>query len=86
MQSLSEWCQGFLLGFSQSISRNKGVLPEDVEELLSDFVEITRIDMESTGDDEEDENALMEIEEYIRIGVIFIMETLHPRVSAPGLQ
>jgi yecA family protein len=86
MESISEWCQGFLLGFSHNYQRNKGDLPEEIEELLADFVEITKVDLESTGDEEEDENALMEIEEYIRVGVVFIMESLHPRVSSPGLQ
>lgn len=86
MQAISEWCQGFLLGFSQNEVRNRGELPNDVEELMADFVEITRIELETGEDAEEDENALMEIEEYVRMGVIYIMESLHPRVAVTSLQ
>ena len=86
MQAISEWCQGFLLGFSHNEARNRAELPTDVEELLADFVEITRIELETGEDPEEDENALMEIEEYVRMGVIYIMESLHPRVAVTSLQ
>ncbi len=87
IMALSEWCQGFLLGFSmRSLDTIEGESREEIEALLEDFVEVTRIDAEVSEDDNEDEESLIEIEEYIRMGVIFIFTSLNPVAGSDRLQ
>ncbi len=87
IQALSEWCQGFLLGFSmRDLDSLQGDSREEIEALLEDFIEVTRIDAEVGEDENEDEESLVEIEEYIRMGVIFIFTSLHPVAGSDRLQ
>lgn len=87
INTMSEWCQGFLLGFSMcSLDSVTGEIREEIEALLEDFIEVTRIDAESGEDDNDDESSLVEIEEYLRMGVIFIFTSLHPIVTTDRLQ
>jgi len=87
MDMLSEWCQGFMLGFSsRSLDELDGEVGEEITGLIEDFIEITRIDLESFDDPEEDENSFFEITEYIRMGVIFIFTNLQPVTTSPRLQ
>jgi len=84
---LSEWVQGFLLGFSiRSLDDLHDELKEEIEGLLEDFVEITRLDMSPGEDENEDESACMEIEEYIRMSAMFIFMSLQPAASSNRLQ
>lgn len=55
-------------------------LPDDTLELLSDFTAISRAAAE---DDENDEAALVELEEYVRMGALLIFEELQPASPAP---
>ena len=59
---------------------------EEIEALLEDFVEVTRIDAEASEDDNEDEESLVEIEEYIRMGVVYIFTSLNPVAGSDRLQ
>lgn len=87
IQAISEWCQGFLLGFSmRSLESIDDESRQEIEALLEDFVEVTRIDAEASEDDNEDEESLLEIEEYIRMGVIFIFTSLNPVAGSDRLQ
>jgi len=62
-------------------------LPEDTAELMKDMIEISRAgqDVDDAGieesDDNDDELAYMEIEEYVRMGVLLIYEELQPLQS-----
>lgn len=87
MQSLSEWCQGFLLGFSmRNLDTIEGEVRGEIDELLQDFVGVTQIDVEVVDNDEDDEESIVEIQEYIRMGVIYIFTTLHPVAASTRLQ
>lgn len=87
IHTISEWCQGFLLGFSmRSLDTIEGDARGEIEALLEDFIEVTRIDAESGEDDSEDESSFVEIEEYIRMGIIFIFTSLHPIATSDRLQ
>lgn len=76
--SVSEWCQGFLFGFSLSGMLNEKNLPAEVREIIDDFIEITKVNFENSENPEEDEQALTEIIEYVRMGVLYIFEELQP--------
>jgi len=53
-------------------------LPEDTRELLVDFVAISRA---AADDDETDEAALIELQEYVRVGALLIGEELQPATT-----
>jgi uncharacterized protein YgfB (UPF0149 family) len=87
VEALSAWCQGFVYGLAAGGIKQDSELPEDASELLKDMVEISRaahdIDDADTeaADDNEDEVAYMEVEEYVRMGVIYLYEELQPLQS-----
>ncbi len=79
--ALSAWCTGFC--YALGVSGIKA-FPDDSRELVKDFTTIAGAD---TSDDETDENALIELEEYVRVGVLLIHEELQPvsgRTEAVG--
>ena len=84
VEAIAAWCQGFIYGLAAGGIQQDSELPEDAEELLKDMVEISRAghDVDDGGDEaaneDEDEVALMEIEEYVRMGVLLIYEELQP--------
>ncbi len=63
--ALLHWVQGFLLGFGLH-QADLTACSADVKEGLEDFIEIARMD-EEMNDDEESEQALFEVIEYLRI-------------------
>ena len=71
-EALRDWCQGFLLGIGYAGSSIEW--PGDSGNILKDIVEFTRIDPEVDG--EEDETALTELNEYIRVGVQLLRSEL----------
>jgi uncharacterized protein YgfB (UPF0149 family) len=84
LQALGQWCQGFVYGIGRG-GVTTGMLKGDAAELLKDFAEISRISEEAEGS-EEDEEAYMELVEYIRVGVLLINEELQPFKAPPVLQ
>ena len=68
------------------MSRTDDNLPDEVKELLTDFVEITKVDVEDTSEDEQDIGSFIEIMEYVRVGVILIQELLQPVRGPSTLQ
>ena len=76
--ALVQWCRGFLGGFGLSGAGERAALSGDSAEILRDFGTIagTRFEYE---DAEEDESALAEVLEFIRVGVLM----LHTELGAP---
>ena len=87
VETLADWCQGFIYGLAAGGIKEGSELPEDTAELLKDMIEISRAghDVDDTGveesDDNDDEEAYMEIEEYVRMGVLLVYEELQPLQS-----
>jgi len=80
--ALVEWCRGFLGGVGLSGSATRQMLSADANEVLADLGRIaaTRFDCE---DEEEDESALSEVLEFVRVGVLLLhTELTRPRASA----
>ncbi len=80
-ESLASWCQGFTYGLAQGGLKDDRELPEDTAELLRDLVEIGRAahtEEDAAAVDEADEEAYMQIYEYVRMGVLLINEELQP--------
>ncbi len=66
--ALRNWSKGFLLGVGYSTSETKW--PGETREIIKDIVEFSKMDIDGDEDDEEIENALMEIQEYLRAAVM----------------
>lgn len=69
-EALRCWCQGFLFGVGYA--RSGADWPGDSAEVMQDMVELTKID--SDVEDEEDENALVEIHEYLRAAILIMRD------------
>ena len=72
--TLIEWCQGFLIGLGLSSVETSD---EEVTEMIKDISEISLLNVDLM-DTEEKANDFYEIVEFVRIGVLFIQETLQP--------
>lgn len=72
--ALGTWCEGFLLGISRAQSAGQAKLSDDVRELLSDLVEITKVDPAELDDGQDDERSYTEVVEYVRMGVLLAFE------------
>ena len=76
--ALRDWAQGFLYGFGLSGDEHIATLlsPEG-QEALHDFYEIGNMDVPEQPAGEEEQQALAEIEEYLRVAAMLINEDMH---------
>jgi yecA family protein len=75
---LGHICEGFLYGMGL-VNKDKETLKGDVLELLKDFGNIAAIDIDEMEDDaEENEENLMQLMEFVKIGIMTINEDLNP--------
>jgi uncharacterized protein YgfB (UPF0149 family) len=80
--ALVEWCRGFLGGVGLAGSPT-ALLSADANEVLADFGRIAASRFDYEGDEEEDESALGEVLEFVRVGVMLLHgELTRPRRSA----
>jgi uncharacterized protein YgfB (UPF0149 family) len=77
--ALVEWCRGFLGGLGLAGATNRAQLSADASEILQDFGTIAGSRFEYA-DAEEDESALAEVIEFIRVGALL----LHAELSTAG--
>lgn len=75
VRALGEWCHGFLNGFGLGVNTGVALADEESRELIENFTRICRIGTGETAD-EEDEQALFELMEYVRMGAIYIFDQL----------
>ena len=78
LTAMGEWCASFLAGFGAVYTEPERALPDEVGEILRDFAAISALDDEveegtDDGDVQENESAFMEINEYIRVGVVLTL-------------
>lgn len=71
---LSNWVQGFNLGFGLQ-QKNNPVTSSEVKEVLTDFAEIANLSDEME-EDEDTEQAYFEISEYVRISALLCFTEL----------
>ncbi|NOY71341.1 MAG: UPF0149 family protein [Gammaproteobacteria bacterium] len=81
--ALAAWCQGFLFALTASgVSQGKPFSTE-INELIHDFSEIAKLDLENIDEhDEGDAVAFEEVMEYVRVGVLFIWAELMDQGSS----
>lgn len=80
-EALSLWCQGFLWGLGLGGIQDTAKLPGDVNEVMQDMAEISRLNFAATGNND-DETAYSEIVEYVRMAALLIYEELRLLRSA----
>ena len=86
MLALSDWCSGFSLGLSMGGLQDKMLSNEDVKEFIQDVQYIAEACVKPESDsDENTEQSLVEIEEYVRMGVLLLNEELQPTAPAPTI-
>ena len=92
IESLADWCGGFVQGFLHDDAERLDGVPDPVRESVNDIMEISRVEVEvhvNTGVDagagEETEKQLVEIEEYLRVAIQVIFEELNPRAASAGM-
>ncbi|MGM0553192.1 MAG: UPF0149 family protein [Pseudomonadota bacterium] len=76
-QALSEWVDGFVAGLGQTPRLGQLKPSAEAAEILRDFAEIARLELEPE-DDEESAAAFEELNEYVRVGVLLIADELAP--------
>ena len=76
LAAVRDWCQGFLYGFGLSGSSLTAQLSDQARELLADLAEMTRLDTDEVEDNADNQSALIEIEEFIRVGVMLLRDEL----------
>jgi len=69
-QALFAWCRGFVGGFGLALG-DRQPLSEEGQDALSDLVRLAAEDGQAEGD-EEDELALMELEEFVRVAALLL--------------
>ena len=77
--SLSEWCQGFLWGIGYAHS--EGNWSGETQGILKDMVEITKLDPDIQTENDDDEEAFMQLHEYLRAAVLIIRDELSDLAS-----
>ncbi|MBS0589319.1 MAG: UPF0149 family protein [Proteobacteria bacterium] len=74
--ALIEWCRGFLGGFGLAGKNPSASLSSDAREILTDFGTIAATRFDYAGN-EDDETALAEVIEFLRIGALLLHAEMH---------
>jgi uncharacterized protein YgfB (UPF0149 family) len=85
-ESLGHWCSGFLSGLGIGGLSDLDRVSEDLRELLDDLTHIARVEFELGESGEEENFALEEVLEYVRVAVLYAYEELQPNKTPPTLQ
>lgn len=75
VEALRNWCRGFLLGVGSGGAAS--ICSKEAREILKDIAEFTKLDLDAKG--EEDEQAFVEITEYLRAAVLLLRDELGSR-------
>ena len=70
-EALVEWCRGFLGGFGLAGADSHGKLSDEAQEILRDLSTIAGSAFEF-GEEGEDEDALIEVHEFVRVGAMLL--------------
>lgn len=80
IEGLSDWCRGYLLGLHAGGggAQELHALAGDAGEIVRDITRISEAELDASLADEEEARALVEIVEYLRVGVQLVFEELQP--------
>ena len=75
-----DWIRGFLFAVG-ALGVKESDLSEQGREVIRDFADLTRMDLADLDESEENEEALMEITEFVRVAAMLIREERNPPAS-----
>lgn len=81
-ESMSQWAQGFLLGFGM-VQSDLNQSTEEIQELIKDIRDISQVSLDFEEENEEFEIAYAEIVEYLRIGAMLCFNHFSRKPAAP---
>jgi len=71
LEALVAWVRGFLEGMALAAGASLGQAPDEIRELIEDMVAISQLSEDEESDDES-EQQLLEITEYVRLGALAV--------------
>lgn len=74
LAAVRDWCQGFLYGIGLGGDAMIKQASPQMRDLLRDITEFTRLATDDVDNSSENQSALIEIEEYLRVGVLLLRE------------
>jgi uncharacterized protein YgfB (UPF0149 family) len=77
-RALTAWCTGFLYGLGSNGAADPQRLPGELGEIVRDLTEITRAEVDADDGAEDNEAALAELVEFVRVGVQLVFDELEP--------
>ena len=78
LAAIAQWAQGFLMGLSLAGIEKFTDYPEEVGEFVEAMTSISSADDYDLAGDDSDEEAITELVEFIRIGVLLVNEEMNP--------
>ncbi len=84
VEALAHWAQGFLLGLDRMGLTERQNLPGELPGIAEDLGKIAAAESYALDDEEADENAFMELVEYLRVAVQLFREELREGKTGPG--
>lgn len=81
IEGLTDWCRGYLLGLHAGGVPETRTLSGDAGEIVRDITRLSEAELDASLADEEEAKALVEIVEYLRVGVQLVFEELQPPAS-----
>jgi yecA family protein len=79
--SMSQWAQGFLVGFGM-VQPALSEASQEIQELIKDIRDISQVSLDFEQEDEESEIAYAEIVEYLRVGAMLCFNHFSRKPSA----
>jgi len=88
-EAMAQWCEGFLHGLvseKHSEDLKKRLSADPLADIIKDMLQITRATIGDEDDDENDENAITELVEYLRVAAQLTFEELADFRSAAEIE
>ena len=77
MQTLLEWCEGFLSALADNQQFKDGALSEELKEAIEDLEQIASVS-EAIDDDEQNEQDFFAVSEYVRMTAMMLYTECNP--------
>ena len=78
-EALAHWCEGYLHGLvsgEHDAALKERLAAEPLADIIKDMLQITRATVEELDDDDSDDDAYIEIVEYLRVAAQLVYEEL----------
>ena len=80
-QALADWCGSFAAGFAAAVG-DLPAAPDEVAEILRDFVAISELDAEDNDEEQDAERDLIELVEFAKVGTLLMLASMNGEADA----